>query len=248
MSLSEHEDAPEIYASRLGTLFVAGITVLNSMVQKGEPLIFHTWSALFGEITEVDATFRTETQRKWLWDAIRTEPSFKSRFGELPATTVPRRKKEQPFRVFHTGQWFVIGMKRAEVAALLKATNGAPGDARVSVWTKESLDMKPGKGDHMECCDCGATVTIRVNEVYSVDREADIMRIDSSHIKVSKGNLTVEVDSLNQAYTISSRRLEPERRSHGGRIYGHVVHVAGTKRTLLGDIRQKVETGTWKIP
>ncbi len=108
--------------------------------------------------------------------------------------------------------------------------------------------MKPGKGGRLECDDCEALVTIRVTEVNSVEREADIMRIEHDRITLGNGFVQVRVDSLNQAYTVSSRRLEPERRSHGGRTYDHVVHATETKRTRLEDIRQEVERGVLGIP
>jgi len=73
------------------------------------------------------------------------------------------------------------------------------------------------------------------------------MRIEADRITPGNGIVNVRVDSLNQAYTVSSRRLEPERRSHGGRTYDHVVHATETKRTRLEDIRLKVETGRWEL-
>jgi hypothetical protein len=189
---------------------------------------------------------RTTAQQMWLWDALRTEPSFKRRFGELPAATLPRTNKGQRVQVFHDGEQFEITMKGATVPA-----RNAGGqlefdmkEAIVSVRTEEPLDMKPGKGGRLECCDCKAIVTIRVDKTYPVEREADIMRIDSSRISVSDRVLTIKVDSLNQAYTVSSRRLELGRRSHGGRTYDCMVHISGTERTRLEDIRRKVETGT----
>lgn len=248
MSLFEREKSPVMHAARLCELFVAGTEVLNNMFQNNVSLTFHEWSTRLGKIAEMEETLRSDAQRMWLWDALRTEPLFKRRFGELPAATVPWTSKDQRFRVFNDGQWFVIGMKGTDVAALMEAGGRAPGDATVSVWTEEPLEMRPGKEDRLECCDCKAIVTIRVDKTFSVEREADIMRIDSDQITVGDRVLTVKVASLNQAYTISSRRLEPERRSHGGRTYDHVVHVIGTNRTRLEDICRKVETGAWEMP
>jgi hypothetical protein len=126
MSLSEHEDASEIHAARLGSLFVVGIKVLNSLLQKSEPLMFHAWAARLGELGEVDAMLRVDAQRKWLWDAIRTEASFKNRFGELPAATIPWANKDQRVRVFDAGEQFEIPMEQTTV----------------SIRTEEPLNMK----------------------------------------------------------------------------------------------------------
>ena len=74
------------------------------------------------------------------------------------------------------------------------------------------------------------------------------MEINEDRITLGKGIVTVRVDSLNQAYTVSSRRLEPNRRSHGGRTYDHVVHVGQGTRTPLETIRQRVENDEWEVP
>lgn len=232
MLLSEHEESPVRHAERLCELFIAGTEVLNDMFQNKVALTFHAWSARLGKTAEVEETLRSGAQRKWLWDAIRTEPSFKRRFGELPAATTSWTSRGQRFLVFHAGAQFEILMAKTTV----------------SIRTEEPLDMKPGKGGRLECCDCKALVTIRADEIFPTQREADIMRIPLDRISVNDGVLVVKADSLNQAFTVSSRRLEPKRRSHGGRTYDYVIHVAGTTRTRLEDIRRAVENGTWKTP
>lgn len=105
--------------------------------------------------------------------------------------------------------------------------------------------MRPGKGHRLECCDCRSEVTITVDKILSLEREADIMRIEQDRVELGKGYVKVVVDSLNQGYTVASRRLEPQRRSHGGRTYDHLVHIGNEKRTRLEDIRQLVESGAW---
>ena len=75
------------------------------------------------------------------------------------------------------------------------------------------------------------------------------MRIDTERVKVEGDHVIVQVDSLNQAYTVAARRLQPERRSHSGRIYSFFLFVAEDGSTqLLERIRAKVEEGTWKAP
>ena len=228
-------DTFETRVERLGTLFADGAATLNSMTRERKPLTFQAWADRLEKIYEGDSLFEDDTQKKWLWDALRTEPGCKKRFGDLPKP-VPWTR-DQHIQVFHAGEWFEIGF----TVNMEKTT--------VLIQTKKPLNMRLGKGNRLECCDCEATITIQVREILSPQREADIMRIDPKQIDFPQNHiLRVTVDSLNQAYTISSRRLEPNRRSHGGRAYDHIFHVAGTKRTPLEKIRRAVEDGTWKIP
>lgn len=231
-------------------LLVAGAHVLNDMLTSDETegtVPFKDWAAALREIPSLHDDLTTSERLVWLWETLREAPDFADHFGTLPPAAVPWTSKNQRFDVFLPGEWFVVGMKGGQVAELLQRTNYAPQQEDVSVQTKDKLRMKPGKGDRLECCDCHAEVTIRVNKVFDVTREADIMRIEEDRIELEEGLVKVQVDSLNQAYTVSSRRLEPERRSHGGRTYDHIVHARKGTRTRLEDIRRRVESGTWKV-
>ena len=56
----------------------------------------------------------------------------------------------------------------------------------------------------------------------------------------------MNVRSLNQAYTKASLRLEPRRRSHGGRVYEHVAFMdENDKYVPLEKIRKDVEKRLW---
>ena len=224
----------------VGDHLVVGAITLDSMLRTNGSATFADWSAQMHAERHV-----TIERLTWIWNSLRTEPELKRYFGDLPAGGLPWKTKNDKFKVFDAGETFVIGMKRAEVVQLLQSRGP---DETVVVRTGEDLFMRPGKAERLECCDCMATVTVQVPETYSLDREADIMRIDAKRIKLGDRLIEVEVDSLNQAYTVSSRRLEPDRRSHGGRTYDHVVHVGEKGRMRLEDIRRYVESGDWRVP
>lgn len=227
----------------VGDHFVVGAITLESMLRTNERPTYPHWSAQM----QVERHVASE-RLAWVWDSLRVEPELKLRFGDLPAAGVPWTTKNDKFQVFGSGARFVIGMKATEVRMLLYAGRGPAAEERVVVRTEKTLFMRPGKADRLECCDCMATVTVQVPETYSLDREADIMRIDKERITLGDRLIKVRVDSLNQAYTVSSRRLEPDRRSHGGRTYDHVVHVGEKGRMRLEDIRRYVESGDWRVP
>lgn len=231
----------------IGDFLVAGLSLLDEMRAGNSLVNYSDWANRLCGKARLDEDSVMESRLMWLWDAIRTEPQLSQQFSDLLPAAAPWRNRDDRFKVFDAGEWFVIGMKGSQVTELLKL-NRKPWEESVAVQTKKTLFMKPGKGGRLECNDCEALVTIRVTEVSSVEREADIMRIEHDRITLGNGFVQVRVDSLNQAYTVSSRRLEPERRSHGGRTYDHVVHATETKRIRLEDIRQEVERGVMGIP
>jgi hypothetical protein len=229
-------------------LVFLGANVLHDMLSvcdNEDRVSFQRWATTLRELDEVGKNCTTDEHLIWLWETLRTAPDLCAYFGDLPSATNPWTSTHQHFDVFEPGECFFIGMTKDEVAHLLKPTQLISHPERVRLQTMERLQMRPGKGHRLECCDCRSEVTILVDKVFSLEREADIMRIEQDRIELGDGYVKVQVDSLNQAYTVASRRLEPKRRSHGGRTYDHLVHIGNEKRTRLEDIRQLVESGSW---
>ena len=113
--------------------------------------------------------------------------------------------------------------------------------------------MRRGKSGRLECCPVGATLTYLVEDLHSLQEEADLIGVSSSWLQIEAcshpaftGQVYVEVRSLNQAYTLASRRLQPHRRSHTGNIYDKISWTPPTAEPLLlGEVRLLVESGEW---
>jgi hypothetical protein len=229
-------------------LFLGGDVLYEMRSSNDERSVsFRNWVSALRESPELEKTSATDQHMIWLWESLRTAPDLRSFFGDLPSGLNPWTSEDDLFDVFEPGECFLIGMTEGEVERLLKPPKliSEPEPERVRLQTQEHLQMRPGKGHRLECCDCRSEITIAVDKVFSLEREADIMRIEQDRIKLGKDFVKVLVDSLNQAYTVASRRLEPQRRGHGGRTYGRLVHIGIDKRTRLEDIRQLLESGSW---
>jgi hypothetical protein len=234
---------------RTVNLIYDGARILDEMVLASasfETVRFQEWSRAVREELKLTDDVKTRAQLIWLWESLRRAPSLRHLFGDLASATVPWTSKTDRFDVFPPDQYFLIGLNGGEVARLLQSHNSPATEERVSVLTEQPLRMRPGKHDRLECSDCKSIVSIRVNQTFEVEREADIMRIEADRIVVEERLIRVHVDTLNQAYTVSSRRLEPKRRSHGGRTYDHLVHVGRWKRMPLENIRCLVESRQWR--
>jgi hypothetical protein len=236
------------HAAQVSRLFISGVMLLHGMLTENDPTTFKVWASRLREDKSFENGLLTDDRLMWLWDMLRSEPELEHKFGSLPPAAAPWAGTKRLIKVFEPGEWFAIGLKRDTVTALLKRPHKNATEETVSVKTLQPLSMKSGKGGRLECCDCEAMVTIRVAEIHPPAREADIMEVDVGRITLGDGVVIVQVDSLNQAYTVSSRRLEPGRRSHGGRTYDHLVHVGKEKRTPLEAIRRQVENGDWITP
>jgi len=116
-----------------------------------------------------------------------------------------------------------------------------------------SLSMRRGKSGRLECCPVGATLSYFVENLHSLQEEADLIGVSTSWVNIEAcshpaftGRVDVEVRSLNQAYTLASRRLQQHRRSHTGNIYDKISWTPPTAEPLLlEEVRLLVESGEW---
>lgn len=248
MSLFSSTEFNRVMVMEMTDLLIAGACLADEMLSLREEVSYEKWAQTLCEQKKLINNGTTEWRLLWIWDTLRNDPDLRQRFGDLPPAVQNGLGQKSKVKVFNAGEWFVIGLKQDTVARLIEYSHRSPWDEDVAVQTLKDLYMQHGKGHRLECCDCESVVTIHVPEVYSQDREADIMRIEKDRIALENGSIKVRVDSLNHAYTVSSRRLEPKRRSHGGRTYDHVVHAGEKLRIRLEDIRQTVESGSWEVP
>jgi len=115
------------------------------------------------------------------------------------------------------------------------------------------LSMRRGKSGRLECCPVDATLSYFVEDLHSLQEEADLIGVSTSWVQIEAsshpaltGHVFVEVRSLNQAYTLASRRLQPHRRSHTGNIYDKICWTPPTAEPLLlEEVRLLVESGEW---
>lgn len=110
----------------------------------------------------------------------------------------------------------------------------------------EPLLMKPGKARRLECCDVPTNLAIRPDKLGHTNFEAAALKVDIKDVTIKEGYIYVNVKSLNHAYTKASLRLEPHRRSHGGRVYDHVALKTGNEYIPLETIRNEREMQLWK--
>lgn len=116
------------------------------------------------------------------------------------------------------------------------------------ITLRSALMMQPGKAAarRFECGDGECELDIRVEKPGTAEQEAVLMKLKLDEVKVKDGRVIVHARSLNHAYTVASRRLQPHRRSHGGRAYNHVAWCKGNQWVTLENIRCAVESGTWE--
>jgi hypothetical protein len=161
---------------------------------------------------------------------------------------VSRFKQPEHFHLLPIRARFAIELTPPELRDLLRTPSETASDARIVVRLLEKLRMRPGKASRLECCNVLGELTIKVEEALGLDGEAEIMRVEPQLITLGENTVTVITKSLNQAYSIASRRLEPNRRQHGGHAYDRLVYLESGERLKLEHIRRRVETEDWEVP
>lgn len=182
----------------------------------------------------------------WVWDSLRKAEAFRDEFRNFPPAGMVWNHSTEPILVLDRESWLVIGLSASASSVLLTSGHKDPWEEIAAIRLIDDLQMRPGRNDHLECMGCRCLLQLRASPVYSRERELDILGIEDRQLEqLSDGRIVVEVDSINQAYTVASRRLEPSRHSHGGNIYQNVFYVNKIERLRLDYLRLLVEVGQW---
>lgn len=194
----------------------------------------------------------TPKELQWLWDTLRTMPTLKGKF-DLPEYNVAYYSESSKVTAFAEGHTFSISLKPLKGARLQSYENSKTIDGLATVTIIKNLEMRKGKAGRFECCDVSAVVEIPLKKCNvapeireDLDRQEDIVGLKRPLIETTGAITLIHVNSLNQAYTVTSRLLEPKRRSHGGRCYDHVLCHLKDGNKSLEQVRKAVESGVWE--
>ncbi len=233
---------------RLSLLVELGGYALDEFNERGVLPKFQPWFVSVKEMAAMKQVNFDHSDAEWLWDVLRSESSVQRELGSLPPAGVSWFKQTEHFHLLPKGARFAIGLSPYEVRNLLQTPSETAPDARIVVRLLEKLRMRPGKASRLECCNVLGELTIKAEETFGSDREAEIMRVEPQLITLGEKTVTVITKSLNQAYSVASRRLEPNRRQHGGHTYDRLVYLGSCERIKLEHIRRRVETDDWEVP
>jgi hypothetical protein len=182
---------------------------------------------------------------EWLWETLISEPSVSRALGNRIVPREEAWKSQEDVSVLDKGEMlgvFLKPLKGFGVPVLPIPTAAKPVS---TIRLLDTLKMRPGKAvsRRFECRDVKATVEIPVMNAGSLNEEAVLMKLDRQDVVVQCDMVMAWVRSLNHALTVTSRRLQPHRRNHGGRIYDHIAWLNGEQWISLEHIRRQVEAG-----
>jgi len=145
-----------------------------------------------------------------------------------------RRERDTLRAVLPKGARLRIEMRRMEVAKY------------PTVELESVLSMGMGKGGKLECRPVPCRLIYSAEDSAAPEKEAARIRVSTDKVSASaKGVIYVQAISLNQAYTIASRRFEEWRASHTGNIYTRLALLLdGNGVVPLYDIRSDAESGS----
>ena len=233
---------------RLSVLIEMAGEILEDLTHRGLEATFQPWFVALKEKASIKQVNLDHSDAEWLWDVLRSEPSVQREFGSLPPAGSSWFQQTEHFDVLNKGECFGVGLRLPDIRDLLNRTDKPPTDEAIVVRLLEKLRMRPGKASRLECYSVLSELIINVEETFDEEREAKIMRVAPQLITMGDKSVTVIAKSLNQAYTMASRRLEPERRGPNGHAYDRLVYLGRNNRLTLETIRRQVETGKWEVP
>jgi len=191
-----------------------------------------------------------DEQLEWLWQALTTEPAIRRELGLQILSRDEEWKTQEAVTVLNKGEALGIFLKPLKALGTPVFSVPSTTEPAGTIKLLGILTMGPGKATsrRFECRDVNATVEITVENAGSLDEEAVLMKLERKDVVVQHNMVMAWVRSLNHAFTVTSRRLQANRRSHGGRIYDHIAWRKNNEWISLEQIRREVEAGKWKMP
>jgi hypothetical protein len=247
MSLFCHPGDPNTHGRFLAELLLIGGVQLETLAEGNQKVRFQEWSKAVQNATAGSEASPTDDHLKWLWETLITEPRIVRELGARISFREDERKDRELIDVLNSGHRLGVFLKSFTSfgAPVLSVPSELEPDGIITLRGK--LMMGPGKAGRFECRDVKATVEIPVKKAESLDQEAVLMKLERIDVTVQRNMVMVWVRSLNHAFTVTSRRLQPHRRGHGGRIYDHIAWRNNNQWVSLEDIRRDVEAGKWKV-
>jgi hypothetical protein len=247
MSLFGNPNDPNTHGRYLADLVVVGGVQIEALANKGQQVTFQSWSEAVRNAHAGSKASPTDDHLEWLWETLTTEPRILRELGAKIVSREAEWKAREPVVVLEKRE--MLGVFLKPFTAFGAPVLSVPAEAEPSGMIRllGVLMMGPGKAGRFECRDVKATVEIPVKNAGTLDQEAVLMKLERIDVVVQRNMIMAWVRSLNHAFTVTSRRLQPHRRSHGGRIYDHIAWRRESKWMSLEDIRRHVEAGTWKL-
>lgn len=235
------------YGRNLAQFLLIGGAQLETQAQGRHQVSFGDWSAAVRKSAGKRDLLVDDIQLQWLWDALLTEPRVRELYGSLLLSRDEEWRHRDPVQVLKSGQLLGVFLKPSysHETSTLYIPNGVYPEGQITLF--ETLMMRPGKSRRFACMDVAAEVAIKVDDPGTVEQESNLIKMKPEAVVVEGNIVTVSVRSLNQAYTVTSRRLETHRRGYGGRIYDHIAWRKGDGWKALETIRCEVESGEWEM-
>jgi len=249
MSMFGNPSNPNPYGKYLAELLLIGGVQLERLTKGKKQVTFKDWSETVRQAVSQPGTSLTDRQLEWLWEALTTEPRILREFLGRIVSREEEWKRQDFVPILKRGEMLGVFLKPFTLvgAPILRIPPETKSDSKIRLL--ETLEMGPGKlsSRRFECRDVTAEVEIQVAKLGRPDEEAILMKLELGNVDVKGRSVIASVRSLNHAFTVTSRRLQPHCRNHGGRIYDHIAWRQNNQWISLEDIRREVEAGKWKV-
>ncbi len=228
----------------LAQLLLSGGVQLEMLAKGKERVTFGAWlAAVLQDVQKRGIALSTE-QAEWLWETLTREPRVAQMIGTRIVSADEEWLERKPVRVLKAGEYLGVFLKSFKS---LKTPIPSEAQPQGRIKLLGELIMTPGKvaSRRFACDDVKCVVEIEVGQPGTVEQEAILMKVEPKDITVDGTHVNVRAKSVNHAFTLTSRRLQPGRRGYGGRAYDYIAWRCDQTWMRLEDIRCSVETGKW---
>jgi len=202
------------YAKQRSKAIEIGFDSLLTLSQQSEKVSFMIWSARVQRLAEPN-WHPKGTELLWLWETLTHDPELPLELFKKILSPEEEFKSRKPVLAAYAGSEFGIFLHSLPYLEVPFRVNEVKPHAWI--YLIEDLYMEPGRSMRFKCRSTPCDVTFTVSDPREPLVEAAQLRLDPDYIRVRGNQIQAYAESLSNAYAVATRRLQPERRSEGGK-------------------------------
>jgi len=217
---------------RIHVLLEAGLEALGESHSNAE-LRFEVWRKGFaerlGQSLDTPSPGRAAglawSEAIWVWNALRRYPGLSIVMSSTRSAWQPWVGRGEKLPLFPPGTLLQLDPGGAGWTIQnpeWKGSGKEPERIRcATIRLRDELCLVPGSRDRLHLASAQCVLELLVSATADAATEAALMRVSEESLTIDPKRRAIRVDarSLNHAYLLASRRLEPNRISHGGSVY-----------------------------
>jgi hypothetical protein len=236
MTLSSNQES---FVNQRTQLISLGFQCLEKLGHESPEINFSSWKSCLENSNQQ----LSPQELNWLWNVVVNDPKLPTNILKKILSPEQEFKRRPDVLVAKAGTEFGIflqGLPTLEYTFRHLEPNAL-------IVIEQDLFMAPGREMRFSCRSLPCIVSFTVANPGDLALEAERLRLSPEVVEIMGNQIRARAKSISNAYSVSTRRLQPGRKSEGGKAYDYVAMINQNIFYPLELIRTQVESNQWQL-